>query len=300
MDIRSYHVFLTLAECLHFGRTAERCNLSASAVSRLLQRLEEGLGQTLFERDNRRVRLTPAGRRFEVYARQALEDWQQLKNDLTQERQLRGEVSVFGSVTASYSVLTHILPLMRDAHPGIEIKLRTGDQAEGIEHVLAGREDCAIVARPDLLPSGLEFLPLQDTPLQLIGPVEGAELGRHIESILAQQQPPDWHKLPLVLVERGLSRDRFLKHLQQRGLSPPIYAQIAGHEAVIAMVALGFGVAVVPELVVQCSPQCNAVRVLPWIEDLAPFSIGLCARAERVQDPLLQAFWRCAERSRCD
>ena len=75
-----------------------------------------------------------------------------IKSDLT------GEISVFGSVTASYSMLAQILPEMRESYPGIEIKLRTGDQADGVSRVLEGTEDCAIIALPDHLPSKLEFL----------------------------------------------------------------------------------------------------------------------------------------------
>ena len=104
------------AQTLHFGRTATLCNLSPSATSRLIQRLEETVGQVLVERDNRHVNLTPAGRHFLEYARRAVDYWQQMRGDLnTHKTQLSGEISVFGSVTASYSMLTQILPSMRES-----------------------------------------------------------------------------------------------------------------------------------------------------------------------------------------
>jgi len=295
VDVRACQLFLKLAETRHFGRAAALCNLSPSAVSRQLKRLEEMVGQHLLDRDSRQVHLTPAGRHFLEYARKAVDDWQQLRSDLGEFRdQLNGEVSVFGSVTASYSMLAQILPEMRERCPGVEIKLRTGDQADGIERVLEGAEDSAIIARPDRLAKRLTFLPLRHTPLRLVGPRTPSALARQLDQWLADESEPDWTALPVILAERGLARERFLARLRDLGQGPQIYAQVAGHEAVVSMVSLGFGVAVVPELVIQHSPERETIRVLPWLEELEPFALGLCALDERVKDPLLEALWRCA------
>jgi LysR family transcriptional regulator, positive regulator for ilvC len=291
MDIRSCEVFLKLAETQHFARTAVHCNLSPSAVSRQVQRLELVIGEVLVDRDNRHVRLTDAGQRFAEYARKAVDDWRQLLIDLNrQHSSLRGTVSVFGSVTASYSVLTQILPRTREAHPGLEIKLRTGDQADGVKRVLDGIEDSAIIAKPDSMSSRLAFLPLTRTPLRLIGPRTPSALSRELDAHIQNEQEPDWATLPMVLAETGLARKRLLERLQARRQKPDIYAQVAGHEAVVSMVSLGFGLAVVPELVIQHSPKQETIRVLPWLTDLKPFELGLCTLTERHHNVLLRAF----------
>ncbi len=295
LDIRAYKVFINLAQTLHFGRTASQSALSPSAVSRHLQRLEAHVGQVLVERDNRQVRLTPAGRHFLEYARKAVDQWQKLKADLdTNTAKLNGEVSVFGSVTANYSMLSKILPAMRDTHPGIDIKLRTGDQADALERVMNGTEDSAIIAIPAQLPKKLACLPLRRTPLCLIAPTTPSSLTSHIDEILAQSGEPDWSSIPIVLAERGLARTRFLDRMNELQCEPRIYAQVAGHEAVVSMVSLGFGIAVVPSLVIEHSPIRNTVRVLPYMKNLDPFELGLCAQEERLNDPLLSAFWNCA------
>ena len=294
VDIRTYNVFLTLAQTLHFGRTAKQTNLSASAVSRYVQRLEAHIGQVLVERDNRQVQLTPAGRHFQAYARKAVDDWQQIRSELDASgEQLSGEVSVFASVTASHSVLSRILPAMRDTHPGIEIKLRTGDQAEALEHVGRGIEDSAIIAVPAKLPAKLQYLSLCRTPLCLIGPTMPSTVSRTLDRLADEQQEPDWSQLPVVIAEKGLARTRFLERMKSIRCKPKIYAQVAGHEAVVSMVSLGFGVAVVPQLVIDHSPVRDTIRVLPFIDDLEPFELGLCVHNERLNDPLLNAFWQC-------
>jgi len=298
MDIRTYNVFLTLAQTLHFGRTASQFNLSPSAVSRYLQRLESHVGQVLVERDNRQVQLTPAGRHFLDYARKAVDDWQQIRTELdASSEKLTGEVSVFGSVTASYSVLSRILPAMRDTHPGVEIKLRTGDQAEGMERVDKGLEDAAIVAVPHKLPPKVTCLSLTQTPLCLIGPTTPCALSRTLDQALQEKDEPDWSEFPVVLAERGLARTRFLERMDELGSTPKIYAQVGGHEAVVSMVSLGFGIAVVPQLVIEHSPVRETIRILPYFTDLEPFELGLCAHKEQLNDPLLNAFWHCATES---
>ena len=137
---------------------------------------------------------------------------------------------------------------------------------------------------------------LNETPLRLIGPRTPSALTRELERHLAADTEPDWSVTPFVLAEHGLARERLLARLQACKTQPQIYAQVAGHEAVVAMISLGFGVAVVPQLVIDHSPKQETVRVLPWLADLQPFELGLCALAERVGDPLLAAFWECAER----
>jgi LysR family positive regulator for ilvC len=113
LDTRSLSVFLSVADTLNFSRSSELLHMSVSAVSRTIQRLEEELGQPLLERDNRRVRLTGAGREFREYARSATAEWQRLRRKLGSEGELAGEVSLYCSVTATYSVLAPILEAHR-------------------------------------------------------------------------------------------------------------------------------------------------------------------------------------------
>ncbi|HEV8206546.1 MAG TPA: LysR family transcriptional regulator, partial [Acidimicrobiia bacterium] len=64
VELREIKVFLTLAEELHFGRTAERLGLTQSRVSQSLRSLERKLGEQLVRRTSRRVALTTPGERF--------------------------------------------------------------------------------------------------------------------------------------------------------------------------------------------------------------------------------------------
>ena len=126
MDIRTLKHFLVLSETLHFGQASAKANISTSALSRNIRQLETELGVPLFDRDNRTVSLTTKGRTFQRYARDAVQQWDQIRFDLTDpSEQLSGEISLYCSVTASHSILVNLLNRFRLAHPGVELLLQT-------------------------------------------------------------------------------------------------------------------------------------------------------------------------------
>jgi LysR family positive regulator for ilvC len=290
MDTKELELFVALAETLHFGRAAERMHLSASAISRSIQRMEQEVGQRLLDRDKRSVQLTAAGKSLLLYAQQELQQWRAFVESLQPHYQLlHGEISLYCSVTAAYSLLERILSNFRSRYPAIELKLHTGDQADAIDHVLGGQEDLSIAALPDKLPKKIRAQTLMQSPLLFIAPAFPCGVADMVSS-----GEIDWEQLPLILSERGLARQSAEQWYRRQGLKPNIYAQVSGHEAIVSMVGLGLGVGVVPELVVRSSPQRDRVRSLDIQSELTPFSVGLCVLEQRLDNPLVKAFWDSA------
>ncbi|MCV6609392.1 MAG: HTH-type transcriptional activator IlvY [Amphritea sp.] len=286
MDLRSLKLFLSLCETLHFGRASEACHISASALTRTIRQLEESLGVQLFERDNRRVSLTQEGEKFQSYAQDALMQWDVIRNDLLQEAQeLQGEISVYCSVTASYSFLYEILSEFRQQHPRIEIKLHTGDAENAIQHVLNQTEDITIAARPDSMPATLAFKHIATSPLVFIAPEQESPLNELLRGEI------DWAEIPMILSEEGVARKRTDRWFKQQDVKPLIYAQVAGNEAIVSMVSLGFGVGVVPKIVLDNSPLAGKVRILDVEPQLKAYDVGLFALKKKLQSPLIEAFW---------
>ncbi|WP_346796545.1 HTH-type transcriptional activator IlvY [Halomonas sp. Bachu 37] len=289
MDSRQFKHFLAVADALHFGRASESCHVSPSTLSRSIRQLEDDVGAALFERDNRHVTLTPQGMTFQRYARDTLEQWETLKRTLTADATfLTGEISIYCSVTASYSFLYELLSAFRSRHPGIELKLHTGDPAESMARVLAGEDDMAITPRPRVPPPALAFKSLTRSPLVFIAPTSVSDwLPASPESPTAEQ----WRSVPMILSEAGLSRDYADTWFKALGITPRIYAQVAGHEAIVSMVGLGFGVGVVPRIVLDSSPLAERVQVLTVKPELPHYDVGLCALNRRLKSPLIQALW---------
>jgi len=295
MDTRVMRVFLSVADTLNFSRSSENLHMSLSAVSRTIARMEQELGQSLLERDNRRVSLTRHGVQFREYAQKALDDWQRLQQELSADTALAGEVSLFCSVTASYSILAPILEAFRIAHPAVAIMMHTGDQADGISRVLSGADDVAVTARPTSLSRRLSFLPLQQSPLILCAPTADC-VARELTHLADISAPDfDWSEVPFIVPERGISKDLLDNWFREQGITPTIYAQVAGHEAIVAMVSLGLGVGIAPELVIATSAMRDMLTPIVPKHPLPSLDIGLCSLKHRLESPLVQSLWNTAQ-----
>ncbi|MDX7989003.1 HTH-type transcriptional activator IlvY [Xenorhabdus sp. 12] len=289
MDLRDLKLFLHLAESCHFGRTAKAMHVSPSTLSRQIQRLEELLGHSLFLRDNRTVKLTPAGEQLKQFAQQTLLQYTQLRHSLNhQAPSLTGELRLFCSVTAAYSHLPQVLDKFRAEHPLVEIKLTTGDAADAVDRVQSNDADLGIAGKPEKLPDNVRFTKIGEIPLVLIAPTLPCAV-----KTLATQESPDWNQIPFILPEHGPSRTRIeLWFRRNKILHPMIYATVSGHEAIVSMVALGCGIALIPAVVVENSPEPVRNRIsLLDISLVEPFELGVCALNKRLNEPLIKAFW---------
>ncbi|TBR38142.1 HTH-type transcriptional activator IlvY [Marinomonas agarivorans] len=292
MDIKSLRLFSHLAETLHFGRTSEHFHMSPSTLSRHIKHIEAEIGYLLLNRDNRSVQLTPEGELFYRYANESLLQWRDFKRLLnTDGEKLVGEISLYCSVTASYSFLYDILSDFRKLHPEIEMKLHTGDPAPALVRVLEGHEDIAIGVRPNTLPTNMRFKRIAISPMVFIIPNTPLH-GLPLDLTRVQTHDIDWGQIPMILSEEGIARTRVDQWFRQKRITPKIYAQVAGNEAIVSMVSLGFGVGVVPKIVLDNSPLIDKVRILDVQPELDAFDVGLFTLKKSLATPIINAFWQ--------
>ncbi len=290
MNIKSLQLFIHLCESKSFAKTAAAMHISPSALSRQIQKLEEETNQQLFVRDNRSVELTTQGKKLMPVALKILSEWQQYQNHIKgTEGELKGEIRLFCSVTASYSHLPELISDFRLQHPFIEFKLSTGDPAQAIDKILADEADIAISAKSEQMPNKIAFETISEIPLSVIAPVGVSSFAEEL-----QKEQPDWSIIPFILPEAGTARDRANTWLKKMKIKPNIYAQTSGHEAIVSMVALGCGVGIAPDVVINNSPvreKINRLKVLP----IKPFELGVCCTKKQLENPLVKAFWKVAE-----
>ncbi|TCP16841.1 LysR family positive regulator for ilvC [Nicoletella semolina] len=256
MEFQSLKLFLDIARSQSFIRSAEKNHMSASTLSRHIQRLEQELGQPLLIRDNRHVLLTEAGKLFLYFAEQGWANWQQLKQKLNpQISTLEGELKLFCSVTASYSHLPQILAKFRQVYPKVEIKLITGDPAKSLNSIQLLQADLSLAGKPQALPNSIAFHSIDEITLSLVVPRIAC-----LATQLLQEDYIDWQNIPFILPADGPARQRIEHWFKlQKIKQPKIYAVVEGHEAIVPMVAVGCGVALLPDVVVQHSPVNNQV-----------------------------------------
>ena len=284
-------MFLSLADALHFGKASRACNLSASALTRAIQRLEEDVGRPLFARDSRSVSLTVAGKRFQTYARQARQEWQTFQESLDDDGAITGKLSLYASITAVYSLLPTLLESYRTICSDVQLELRTGAAEQAVEQVLTGEIDLAIAALPDRRTAQLKFLPLTRIPLVFIAPKQAIHSAPPL-----QDGRLDLSQTPLVLPRSGLSRQRFDQWMKYHNITPDIASEVTGSEALIALVRLGCGIGIVPQLVLEKSPFFDDVQILKHAPVLDPYEVGLCATERSLIRPAVRAFWDLAKR----
>jgi DNA-binding transcriptional LysR family regulator len=166
VELREIEVFLTLAEELHFGRTAERLNLTPSRISQVVRTLETRVGGALFDRTSRRVRLTPLGEKVRASVDPP---YQALNVALADARQVAGGVAgtlrlgMYTQINGGRH-LVEIIKTFETRHPACRVEVTdTGLATDFLDWLRRGSVD-ALAAR----------LPIGDPDLT-IGPILSRE-----------------------------------------------------------------------------------------------------------------------------
>lgn len=154
MELRDIEIFLTLAEELHFGRTAERLHVTQARVSQAIAKQERRIGAALFERTSRRVALTPLGEQLRDDLKAGYE---RILGGLDAARQAargaRGSLrlGVFGSLAHELAPAT---ALFRERHPGCALSFHEVHFSDPFGPLRAGRVDLQLcwlpVREPDV------------------------------------------------------------------------------------------------------------------------------------------------------
>ncbi|QNS09127.1 LysR family transcriptional regulator [Streptomyces xanthii] len=125
MERQELEAFLALAEELHFGRTAHRLGLSAGRISQVIKALERRVGVPLFERNNRRVALTPVGERLRddlLPARRIIDE--ALARAVAAGRGITGSLRIGYSSSMAANLLLNTMETFRTSHPDCDVTIQ--------------------------------------------------------------------------------------------------------------------------------------------------------------------------------
>lgn len=290
IDLKDAAAFLRLCETSNLTRTATLCNVSPSTLSRTLNKLERELNAKLCIRDKKGIFITEAGRKFETFAKKTLNSYSELESELDSGvGAVSGVIKIYCSVTASYLFIPRLLNELHLTAPNLEIKLETGDPADALHKLDDTKYDFVISALPNEVPPEIQYVDLVTFPLILIAPKKPRF------SVTTDLSDPDLSLTPFVMPEKGQLRYEVEKYFTSQEITPHIYSEVSGHEAIVSLTALGFGVSVVPRLVYEISPFKNDVVVikdLPW----SNFRVALCNLKSRSKDKKIKVVHELAKR----
>ena len=274
MNFYELEAFLALAKTLHFRKTASKLNMSPSALTRLISRLEEELGVSLFDRNNRQIYLTDQGKIFEKFAQESLSKRADLKVSLSGNgERIEGVLPLYASVTACYTVLPDFIKRLTEKYPGIQLSVETGDPAAAISAVKENRALLAIGAIPETGLASMETVSVVKTPLVYAASKNGpyTKLEGSPQDILSS--------VPLVLPKAGLARSRFDKWIKSRNVKPIIAAETEGNEAILAIAQLGLGIGLVPQIVLENGPYKGEFIIHTAGNILGYYDVGFIRKA---------------------
>ncbi|MFK0086050.1 LysR substrate-binding domain-containing protein [Pseudomonas sp. NPDC090755] len=246
MELRHLRYFIAVAEELHFGRAAQQLGISQPPLSQQIQALEQELGARLFERTNRRVELSEAGRLFLEEARLVLAQVDKAA-DVARRAQLGelGEMKIgFTSSAPINSSIPKAIHAFRQRFPAVHLNLKEMSSRDVADALLDESIEVGLI-RPLALPESLEVVELFREPLvAVIGAAhplaQGSEAGLHMADLANE---------PFVFFPRSYGSGLYaqLQSLARAAGFSPHFAQEAGEAmTIIGLVAAGLGVSVLP------------------------------------------------------
>nr|WP_244832105.1 LysR family transcriptional regulator [Caballeronia sp. TF1N1] len=267
MELRHLHYFVTLAETLHFGRAAERLNISQPPLSRQIALLEEEVGVVLFERNRRSVKLSAAGKRFQHDAKDILGSVERAKqNARTASQGGSGSLSVGFMFAAAYSVVPPITLAYASRYPAVDLHLTESIPRLLMQDIRQSTTDVALMYPPvDLRELAtktvfreplLAALPAGHHLARGSGPIDVVDL--RDESFLISPRTA----APYIY-------DIILGHCKQRGFEPKIRLETNYQQTIVTLVGQGLGVALVHKSMKTARPRKVKFRPLrdpPYIE----------------------------------
>ena len=243
MDTRQLRTLLAIVETGGFTKAAEKVHLTPSAVSQQVQALEQEIGAALFDRTSRPPRLTAAGQQMVETAREVLQ-LTETAVDAISGRRLVGTLSLGSVRTSALSLLPRAIVGLREAHPGLRVKLRVALSDALMLDVAAGRLDAAMVAEHLRLPPGLRWRPFLSEPLLVIAPPDYPQMSA--EDYL--------RSCPFVRFNSNVPLAHIIdQELSRMDISLNEVAEIDTIAAITACVAGGLGVSIVPRVALMDS-----------------------------------------------
>ncbi|WP_354639615.1 LysR substrate-binding domain-containing protein [Kitasatospora camelliae] len=272
LDVRRLRLLRELAHHGTIAAVAEALAFSPSAVSQQLSALEREAGVPLLERTGRRVALTPAGLNLVRHTEAVLERLEQASSELAHARQgLAGPLRIGAYPSATRAIVPAALAELAARHPGLEAMVTEVDPAAVAAALRAGELDVALVHEYDLVPAEPEpgvavTRPLFTEPMYLAARGAGT---------VAEQSGAPW-----IMAQPGtLCHQMALRACQAAGFTPRVRHQVDDFGTVLALVAVGQGVALVPHLGTAGGPPpgVTLTRLPMYRRTRAAFRAGAAA-----------------------
>jgi DNA-binding transcriptional LysR family regulator len=241
MDLRQLEIIRAIADTGSFTAAGEKLHVSQSAISRQILLLEEELGEAVFHRIGRRIRITPAGESLLQLSHRVFQDLQDTVAGISERQEsLKGTMRLVGGMTVCLYVFPALLAEVRRTHPSLDLKITVGSADRSVAMLRSGGADLGMVTLP-VEAADLVSVPVLQEELLLIT-YPGHPLAKK-----RQIHPADLNKEPFILFEAGSVTRRLVDEFFTRErIEPDVVMETENVEIIKAMVRYGLGISIIP------------------------------------------------------
>jgi DNA-binding transcriptional LysR family regulator len=287
MNLRQLRQFVTLAETGNFHKAAEQLHMAQPPLSVSIRKLEEEMGELLFERSSVGVFLTIAGKAMLADARLALFYAAQCQQAVTDAKHGQGGLLRIGFIgTATYALLPELIPSLRARHPKIDLDLFEATSSEILAGLVSRRFDVGLLRYPVLEQNPCEITPLDRDDFVLAvsthSPLAGVD-----DIALSQAAHEPFIMYPQEKVPNLSAMAMMRCHFS--GFVPHVAQEAMQVQTIMSLVASGLGVALVAGVARHMIPR--GVKCLTLTDNPPDFRIGIAlARLRDNRSRLVERF----------
>lgn len=249
MELHQLRYVVAVARTGNFSRAAAQCHVAQPSLSQQIRKLEDELGERLFDRLKTTARLTAAGEALRARALRILAEVDAAQRDATESRALaRGRVALGILPTVAPYFLPRVLPAFHAAHPGLEIVVQEDTTAQLLNLVAACELDLAVASLP-LRDARFRAEPLFTEELRVALPPGHPLIRRR------NLRASDLAGEPFILMKEGhCLGDQILDFCSRRDVEPGIRCRSTQIETIRTLVDAGMGISLIPAMACPAEP----------------------------------------------
>ena len=275
MDIRHLTYFIEVAQQRSFTKAAQVLHITQPSISKMIKLLEEELDVILFDRSAKHIELTDAGKALLNQSQQIVNSFQNLTSDLADLiHSKKGAITIGLPPMVGARFFPQVISDFTTLHPQISLTLLE----VGSEKVHAGVDDGSLDIGVVMLPVNeniVEMFPIIDQPMMLIV---------HPEHFLAQQSTVELSQLKdenfILFMKSFTLHDRIINRCIESGFNPKIVFKSSHWDFIAEMVAINFGVALLPKIICQ-DLDPRRIKIIPMAEPMIHWKLGVIWKKDR-------------------
>lgn len=245
IETRLLRQFIAVAEELNFNKAAIRLHMAQPPLSQAINRLEDKLGFSLFTRNKRGVKLTPAGDAFLNTAYSTLKELELgIEHALQVSQGIAGKLTVTALSIAYYESLLSTLRQFRESYPKVQLIIKEMPSSSQARAIVSGEADIAFMRKLPISAQNVESRLLLDEEIVIALPAD------HPKAKEGRIDLRDFAGEDFVFTPQALGigyHSQLIALCEAAGFYPRVAQEAAQIQTLIGLVACGFGVALVPE-----------------------------------------------------